>query len=57
MRTYKRAPVDFVRGEGALLWDAEGKRVPRLPGRDLGLLGRPLPPGGGRRRSASRPRG
>lgn len=26
MRTYKRAPVDFVRGEGAYLWDAEGKR-------------------------------
>jgi len=26
MRTYKRAPVDFVRGEGALLWDADGKR-------------------------------
>jgi predicted acetylornithine/succinylornithine family transaminase len=25
MRTYKRAPVEFVRGEGALLWDAEGK--------------------------------
>ena len=25
MRTYKRASVDFVRGEGALLWDAEGK--------------------------------
>src|SRR3954452_19747550 len=25
MRTYKRAPVDFVRGEGALLWDAEGR--------------------------------
>jgi acetylornithine/N-succinyldiaminopimelate aminotransferase len=25
MRTYKRGPVDFVRGEGALLWDAEGK--------------------------------
>jgi predicted acetylornithine/succinylornithine family transaminase len=25
MRTYKRAPVDFVRGEGAVLWDAEGK--------------------------------
>jgi predicted acetylornithine/succinylornithine family transaminase len=24
MGTYKRAPVDFVRGEGALLWDAEG---------------------------------
>jgi acetylornithine/N-succinyldiaminopimelate aminotransferase len=26
MRTYKRAPIDFVRGEGALLWDAEDKR-------------------------------
>jgi acetylornithine/N-succinyldiaminopimelate aminotransferase len=26
MRTYKRAPVDFVRGEGAWLWDAEGRR-------------------------------
>jgi predicted acetylornithine/succinylornithine family transaminase len=25
MRTYKRAPVEFVRGEGSLLWDAEGK--------------------------------
>jgi predicted acetylornithine/succinylornithine family transaminase len=24
MRTYKRGPVDFVRGEGALLWDADG---------------------------------
>ena len=24
MRTYKRASVDFVRGEGALLWDEEG---------------------------------
>lgn len=26
MRTYKRAPVDFVRGEGALIWDADGRR-------------------------------
>ena len=26
MRTYKRAPVDFVRGEGPLLWDADGTR-------------------------------
>jgi acetylornithine/N-succinyldiaminopimelate aminotransferase len=25
MRTYKRAPVDFVRGEGSVLWDADGK--------------------------------
>jgi acetylornithine/N-succinyldiaminopimelate aminotransferase len=26
MRTYRRAPVDFVRGEGPLLWDSEGRR-------------------------------
>ena len=26
MRTYRRAPVDFVRGEGPLLWDADGNR-------------------------------
>jgi acetylornithine/N-succinyldiaminopimelate aminotransferase len=25
MRTYKRGPVDFIRGEGCLLWDADGK--------------------------------
>jgi len=25
MRTYRRAPVEFVRAEGALVWDAEGK--------------------------------
>jgi adenosylmethionine-8-amino-7-oxononanoate aminotransferase len=25
MRTYKRAPVEFVRGAGAPLWDAEGR--------------------------------
>jgi acetylornithine/N-succinyldiaminopimelate aminotransferase len=25
MRTYRRAPVDFVRGVGPLLWDADGK--------------------------------
>jgi acetylornithine/N-succinyldiaminopimelate aminotransferase len=25
MPTYERAPVEFVRGEGARLWDAEGK--------------------------------
>jgi len=24
MRTYRRAPAEFVRGEGALLWDSEG---------------------------------
>ncbi len=26
MPTYKRAPVEFVRGEGAYLWDADDKR-------------------------------
>jgi predicted acetylornithine/succinylornithine family transaminase len=26
MQTYKRAPVEFVRGEGAMLWDADGKQ-------------------------------
>jgi acetylornithine/N-succinyldiaminopimelate aminotransferase len=25
MQTYRRAPVEFVRGEGTLLWDATGK--------------------------------
>ncbi len=25
MQTYRRAPVEFVRAEGALIWDAEGK--------------------------------
>ncbi len=25
MRTYRRAAVEFVRGEGAVLWDADGK--------------------------------
>jgi predicted acetylornithine/succinylornithine family transaminase len=25
MGTYRRAPVEFVRGEGALLWDSEGR--------------------------------
>ncbi|HEX6227870.1 MAG TPA: acetylornithine/succinylornithine family transaminase [Solirubrobacterales bacterium] len=25
MQTYRRAPVEFVRGEGVLLWDSEGR--------------------------------
>jgi len=25
MQTYRRAPVEFVRGDGALLWDSEGR--------------------------------
>ena len=51
MRTYARAPVEFVRGEGARLWDAEGKRVPRLLRRALGPQRRPLPPARSSRRS------
>jgi predicted acetylornithine/succinylornithine family transaminase len=26
MQTYRRAPVEFVRGDGAVLWDAEGRQ-------------------------------
>ncbi len=26
MQTYGRLPVAFVRGEGTVLWDSEGKR-------------------------------
>lgn len=26
MQTYRRAPVEFVRGEGTVLWDAEGRQ-------------------------------
>ena len=44
MQTYKRAPVEFVLGEGAhALRRATGEAVPRLPGRHLGLQRRPLP--------------
>ena len=43
MPTYARAPVEFVRGEGARLWDSDGKRVPRLLRRALGPQRRPLP--------------
>ena len=33
MQTYKRLPVSSCCGEGALLYDADGRGVPRLPGR------------------------
>ena len=48
MRTYKRGAgrVRPRRGRAALGRRRQG--VPRLPRRDLGLLGRPLPPGRGR---------
>ena len=49
MQTYGRLPVAFVRGEGAKLWDSEGKRVPRLPRRPRGHVARPRAPGGRRR--------
>ena len=55
MQTYKRQPVEFVRGEGAPLYDARGRGLSRLPGRDLGLQRRPLPPRGWWRRFATRP--
>ena len=57
MPTYPRADVEFVRGEGARLWDADGKRVPRLLRRPLGPQRRPLPPPDRRRdrRAGRRP--
>ena len=40
--TYARYPVEFASGSGCVLTDADGRRVPRLPGRDRGLLARAL---------------
>ena len=40
--TYARYPVEFASGSGCVLADADGRRVPRLPGRDRGLLARAL---------------
>ena len=44
MDTYARAPVEFVRGEGATAHGLRGARVPRLLRRALGPQRRPLPP-------------
>ncbi len=44
VNTYARIPVEFVRGEGARLWDVRRQRVPGLPLRHLGHERRPLPP-------------
>ena len=55
MRTYRRAPVEFVRGEGAVLWDAEGREyLDFLAGISVrsAIATRPWS-----RRSASRPDG
>ena len=54
MRTYAEPPATFVRGEGTVLFDADGKRVPRLHHRPGRGLARPCPPGGGRRRGRPR---
>ena len=44
VRVYARAPLALVRGEGARVWDADGKRVPRLLRQHRGHQPRPLPP-------------
>ena len=45
MRTYRRAPVEFVRGEGALLWDADGKEyLDFLAGISVCSMGHCFPP-------------
>ena len=56
MRTYRRAPVEFVRGEGAVLWDAEGSEyLDFLAGISVCSVGTATRPWS--RRSASRPGG
>ncbi|MEX2108418.1 MAG: acetylornithine/succinylornithine family transaminase [Solirubrobacterales bacterium] len=45
MQTYRRAPVEFVRGEGALLWDFDGKEyLDFLAGISVCSLGHCYPP-------------
>ena len=51
IHSYARFPVEFVRGEGARLWDVRWERVPRLPLRHLRHEHRPLPPARGRGRA------
>ena len=48
MQTYPRAPVELVRGEGARLWDSDGKEyLDFLAGISV-CIGRALPSRGGR---------
>ena len=48
MQTYPRMPVEFVRGEGARLWDSDGKEyLDFLAGISV-RNGRALPSGGRR---------
>ena len=52
MGTYARHPVEFVRGEGTRLWDADGNEYLDFLERHLGRAARPLPSargGGGAR--------
>ena len=48
MATYARSPVEFVRGEGTRLWDAEGNEYLDFLSRDLGGPARALPSEAGR---------
>ena len=55
MPTYKRAEVEFVRGEGTRLWDSEGKEyLDFLTGISVCSVG-PLPPARWSRPCGSRP--
>ena len=51
--TYARYPVEFASGSGCVLRRRRRRRVPRLPGRDRGLLARALPPGRRRGRAGA----
>ena len=53
MNTFGTPRLLLVRGEGAHVWDADGKRVRRPARRYRGQRARPRPPGAGRRRSPS----
>ena len=48
MNTFGPPQLVLARGEGAYVWDADGKRVPRPARRHRGQRARPRPPGAGR---------
>ena len=50
MDNYGTPPLALVRGEGAVVWDADGKSLRRPARRHRGQRARPRPPGRGRRR-------
>ncbi len=45
MPNYGVPPVALERGEGSVVWDADGDRIPRHVRRHRGQLARPRPPG------------